>query len=55
MIPLRRQPIALTTLDDDVTNYWPKNHALEYWKKILVSLESRVESTKLKIAELEKE
>ena len=48
----RRQPTVLTTLDEDVTNYWPKGHALEYWKKVLASLEARVETTKLKIAQL---
>ena len=38
---------------DEVDKYWPKNHALEYYKKMLAVLLARVERVKAKIEQLE--
>jgi hypothetical protein len=38
---------------EDVDKYWPKNHALEYYKMILEGLLLRTERVRMKIKELE--
>jgi ribosomal protein S12 methylthiotransferase accessory factor YcaO len=38
----------------EVDRYWPKNHALEYYKAILEGLLERIERVRMKIIELER-
>lgn len=39
---------------EEVDKYWPKNHALKYYRAMLEGLLTRVERVRMKIIELER-
>lgn len=45
----------MDSYDKEIDNYWPKSHAIDYYSRLVVGLEKRVEELKTKIKKLKEQ
>lgn len=50
---LHPKSLTQNSVQEEIDKYWPKNSALDYYKKMLQGLLERAESIKVKIERLE--